>query len=144
MEPLQQIFQSACRDVTPVRLKLLLLANCLGAVLFLLVSLGTVQQHLHAVQTVGEDAAPSVIDAHEIKIGVLKMDADLADELLYPSGQQEGQESAQDFDKCRVEVGKQLVAAARNITYGAAEQTPIETIQTALGQYEMQAHHVRA
>ena len=30
-----------------------------------------------------------------------------------------------DFDKNRVEIGTQIVAASKNITYGDAEQVPI-------------------
>lgn len=141
--PVQQVVESVLQNATPARLRLLLVGVCLGAISFCVVAVITVRQHEHALETVGFNAAPSVIAAHRIKIGVETMDADLADELLYAPGQREAQEIADDFEKSRVDVCKQLVAAAKNITYGAAEQLPMENIQIALGQFEMQAQAAR-
>jgi len=143
VDPLQQLVRSAFQDVTPIRLNLLLVANCLGALLFCLASVATVQQHEHAVKTLGLDAAPSVIAAHQIAMGVLKMDTDLANELLLKPGQPEVQWISDEFEKWRVTVCKQLVAAANNITYGSSEQIPLENITIALGQFEMQAQSAR-
>ncbi len=139
IEPMQYIVRSCTQNVTPVRLKLFLVVNCLGAILFGTLAVATVQQHERVVKTLGFDAAPSVIAARQIKIGVEQMDTDLVAELLNPSCQRGSFWAAEDFDKWRLVVCKQLVAAAKNITYGLAEQTPIENIQSSLGQYEMEA-----
>ena len=143
VRPLHQGVKSALQDVTPTRLRLLVFLNCFCAILFAFAAVTTVQQHHHAVQTVGVDAAPSVIAASEIKIGVEMMDTDLAEDLLYTPGQQEALDVEQDFEKWRTLVSKQLVIAAKNITYGKTEQVPIENIQVALGQYLMQVQNVR-
>lgn len=141
--PFKQLIQLIFQDVTPVRLRLLFVSGCLGAFLFCLLSIITINQHEHAVVTVGRDAAPSVIAAHQIKTGVERMDADLANELLYPRGSEEGKQMFADFEKWRAVVGKQMIAAAKNITYGEAEQIPIENIQYSLGVFEMYAQSAR-
>jgi hypothetical protein len=143
VSPLKQAVHSILSSVTPVRLWLLLFSLCSFAIVFCVAALVTVVQHAHAVKTVGADAAPSVFAAEQIKIGLETMDASLADELLYGAGQPEAQECADDFEHARINVCKQLVTAAKNITYGRAEQAPIENIQAALGQFEMQAQAAR-
>jgi hypothetical protein len=141
--PIQQMLYLIFRDVTPVRLRLLFVLNCLGALIFCALSLITIKQHEHAVQTIGYDATPSVIAAHQIKIAVEKMDTALVNELLYSPGQPEGQQMVSEFEKWRVVAGKELVNAAKNITYGEAEQVPIENIESALGKYELSAQRAR-
>ncbi len=142
VEPMQYMFRSCTKDVTPVRLKLFLTINCLGAILFGLLAVATVQQHEHVVKVLGIDAAPSVIAAQQIKIGVERMDTDLVTQLLNVSVRRQASWACEDFEKNRLTVCKQIVTAAKNITYGLAEQTPIENIQASLGQYEMQAQQV--
>jgi len=137
------LIEVALRDVTPIRLWLLFATATLGSFLFCLAAVITVKQHIHALDTVGSDAAPSVIAAHRIKIGVASMDGALADELLSATGQPQARELVEDFEKNRMNVCRELVAAAKNITYGHAEQGPIENIQIALGTYEMQAQMAR-
>src|SRR6516162_11217817 len=90
--PLTQMIHLVFRDVTPVRLRLYFVVNCFSAIMFCLLSMITIKQHAHAVKTVGHDAAPSVIAAHQIKIGVEKMDTALANELLYAPNQPENQD----------------------------------------------------
>jgi hypothetical protein len=143
VSPLKQAVQSAFSDVTPVRLWLLLILISLCSLIYGIATIVTVEQHEHAIKTVGKDAAPSVIAAYQIKIGVETMDAALADELLYPPGKREAQNMVDEFESSRLNVCKQLVAAAKNITYGPAEELPIEGIQNALGQFEMQAQRAR-
>lgn len=143
LEPLRRAAQAALQDVTPTRLKLLLVLNGLLALIFCIAAVSTVEQHEHAVRTVGIDAAPSVIAAHEIKIGFEAMDQAVATELLYPVGGDDGREAADAFRNGRQNVAKQLVTAAKNITYGSAEQTPIENIQDGFGDYLMQVQTVR-
>jgi hypothetical protein len=143
VSPLKHLLDVAGRDVTPVRLWLLFATASLGSFLFCLASVITVKQHIHALETVGSDAAPSVIAAHQIKIGVASMDGALTDQLLSPPGQTQARELTEEFEKHRANVCRELVAAAKNITYGHAEQEPIENIQVALGTFEMQAQAAR-
>jgi hypothetical protein len=143
VSPLKRAVQSALRNVTPVRLWLWLSALWFCSLIFGLAAIATIQQHVHAVKTIAADAAPSVFSAYEIKSGVERMDAALVNELLYSPGKIETVEMEDYFEKSRVGVCKQLIAAAKNITYGAAEQTPIENIGIALGQFEMQAQAAR-
>jgi hypothetical protein len=143
VSPIEQAVQSAFSSVTPVRLWLFLTLICLCSIVFGVAAVVTVDQHEHAIKTVGNDAAPSVIAAHQIRIGVEMMDAALADQLLYPPGKREAQNMEDEFEQARITVCKELVAAAKNITYGPAEQLPIENIQIALGKFEMQAQSAR-
>jgi hypothetical protein len=143
VRPYQNIVVRTLRDKTPYRLRLLLLAITLFAVVFGIVAAITVKQHDQAMQTIGVEAGPSVITAHQIKIGLLSMDAALADELLADLQDKDSQEMVDDFDKHRANTSKYLVAAARNITYGNSELFPIESVQVGLGQYLMQAQAAR-
>ncbi len=143
MNPLQRAVGSVLKNVTPVRLWLLFALLWLLASVFGVAAIVTVKQHGNAVKTIFTDAAPSVFAAYEIKSGVERMDAALVDELLYPAGQIEVVSMQDNFEKARTSVCKQLVAAAKNITFGATEQTPIENIQIALGQFLMQAQAAR-
>ncbi len=141
-DPLQQMIYSTFQDVTPVRLRLFLIADCCAVLLFCLLSIATIEQHREASRIIGSSSAPSVIAAHNIMGGALKMDMHLAGELLYTPYSEDSRRMAEQFEKWRVYVSKELVAAAKNITF-ATEQTPIERLQVALGDFEMQAAHVR-
>ena len=141
--PIRGAFRRTLQNVTPSRLRLLLLFISLVACIFCIVAVNTIQQHDHALQTIGIEAGPSVIAAHKIKIGLLTMDGDLADELLYPAAQNDAEERLDDFNKNRITTSTYFVEAARNITYGNAELLPIENLQTGFGQYLMQAQAAR-
>lgn len=138
----KQLIFSAFRNVTPARLALLLFANSALACLFCVAAVATIRQHYDAVKTLGRDAAPSVVAAYKIKSAVAAMDVDLSSELLYKIGDEDIADMQQDFDKRRVEVGKNIIANARNITY-AAEQAPVESIQAGFGQFLAQSQKCR-
>ena len=126
---------------TPARLKTALgVSWALAGALCVVVLLGQAQ-HERAAKTLGVDAAPSVVAAHKIRIYIETLDADLANELLGRPG--EMTEYVADFDKNRVEIGKQIVAASKNITYGDAELIPIQKIEDSLGRYLMAAQAAR-
>lgn len=137
IEPKKTASFFVLRDLTPDRLRLFMALSILATIFFCVVAICTVQQHKDAARTVGYDAGPSVIAAHEIKNAVVRMGNELANELLKPGA--EGDWSTQDYEKWRVVACKQLVVAASNITYGLAEQEPIEDIQIALGLFESEA-----
>ena len=138
-----QLFASGSRwtSTTPTRLKIALTGSWVLAAILCVVVLFGWAQHWHAVQTVGVDAAPSVVAAHKIKIYIETLDTDLVNELLGKPG--EMADYVKDFDKNRVEIGKQIIAASKNITYGDAEQVPIQQIQDSLGRYLMVAQAAR-
>ena len=130
------------KNVTPARLGFLLFFVTVFSSIFCIIAVSTIQQHETAVKIVGKDSAPSVIAAYEIKSGVLAMDRDLANQLLFKADEPEGQDMADDSEKWRIIVCKELVAAAKNITF-PGELEPIENIQIALGKYAKQAEHAR-
>jgi hypothetical protein len=86
------------------------------------------------MQTVGKDAAPSVIAAQRVKAELAAMYAAAGRELLAPAGQKVA--AAKEFDEHRRAVTEGLMTAAGNITYGDAERVPIRTMLQGLGPYE--------
>jgi hypothetical protein len=126
---------------TPARLKTTFSVSWLLVGALCIVVLIGWNQHERAVKTLGVDAAPSVAAAHKIRIHIETLDADLANELLGKPG--EMAEYVLDFNKNRIEIGRQIVAASKNITYGDAELVPIQKIQESLGRYLMAAQAAR-
>jgi hypothetical protein len=118
-----------------------LVVTWLLAVTLCLVTLGSSFQRYQNVKTIGVDAAPSVVAAQRIKIALASLDVDVANELIAKPGAAD--DTVKDFDKWRVEVGNQLVAAAKNITYGDAEQKPIEAVQAGLSEFYMAVQAAR-
>lgn len=141
-KPLSFKVKSIFRNVTPVRLRLMLVGNCLFAIIIAMLGVTTINQHKHALQTVGFDAAPSVVAAHNIKMGVARMNGTLADEFLSTDADTIKQ-SEFEFEAGRKVVCQSLVAAAKNITYGPTEEKPIEEMQLAFSKFLMQAQFAR-
>jgi hypothetical protein len=102
----------------------------------------SVREDRQALQTIGKDAAPSVIAAEHIKSALSDMDANAANELLSAPGRA-SQAVKTAYEDRRKEASKALIAAAENITFGAAERVPIEQIQLALGEYEIRVQQAR-
>lgn len=102
-------------------------------VLLLLAILVGIGVHRDAMKTVGQDAAPSIIAAQHIKSALADMDVQAVDELLLPDA---ASGAARAYEARHEEAAKALIAAAENITYGASERTPIQTLQIGLGTYE--------
>ena len=90
--------------------------------------------HRGAMQTIGKDAAPSIIAAQHIKSSMADMDANAANELLGSAGTMT--QAVDAYEQRRVEASKALIAAAENITYGESERNPILSLQIGLGTYE--------
>lgn len=106
---------------------------CLGALALAIVAYTGLLQHRNAVQTVGKDAAPSIIAAQSMKSSLADLDANVANELMVKPGR--NFQSIAGYAQRRTEVGNNLVRAAENITYGEAERRPIQTLEGALGEY---------
>ncbi|MGI4791330.1 MAG: hypothetical protein ACRYFS_21085 [Janthinobacterium lividum] len=127
---------------TPRRLQAALAALWLAVLLFLMAALSGAHQHRQALQTIGRDAAPSIIGAQRIKAGLSDMDAAAADVLLLPPGVT--QEQADDhYEASRVEVTENLTRAAQNVNFGEAERRPLRTLADALGIYEADVAQAR-
>ncbi len=141
--PLRQIMSSAFRRATPARLRLFLIVDCIVVVAFCSFTVMTVKQHEHAGRTIGKDAGPSVIAAHEVKMAIQQMDACLSSQLLYKSDSNDSKIMEKRFEPWRIALCKHVVIAAKNITYGASEQVPIEDILGAFGRYLMQVQRTR-
>jgi hypothetical protein len=135
--------ESALRDVTPVRLRLLLLVNCLLVTGFCSVAITTIHQHEHAARTIGLDATPSVVASEQIQIAALEMDYYLINELLIGPEDKEARMMTKHFDDWRGNAFKSLIAAANNITYGDKERLPIESVLVQMGHYGGQAQKAR-
>jgi hypothetical protein len=105
-------------------------------ILLLIASITGARAHRDAIQTVGKDAAPSIIHAQHIKTALADMDANAANALLGESAMPEA------YENRRVEAATALIEAAKNITY-PGEQAPIEAIQVAMGTYERLVQEAR-
>ena len=127
---------------TPRRLQAALAVLWLATLLFLLAALTGERQHRQALQTIGRDAAPSIIGAQHVKAGLSDMDAAAADVLLLPQGIP--QEAADDrYEARRVEVTEGLTLAAQKVDFGEAERQPLRTLADALGTYESDVAQAR-
>ena len=127
---------------TPRRLQAALAVLWVGTLLLLLAALTGERQHRQALQTIGADAAPSIIGAQHVKAGLSDMDAAAADVLLLPQGIP--QEAADDrYEARRLEVTESLTRAAQKVDFGEAERQPLRTVADALGTYESDVAQAR-
>ncbi|OUL20268.1 hypothetical protein BV372_32760 [Nostoc sp. T09] len=118
---------------TPQLLKGGLYLTWATSVLLLIAIISGVQAQRQAIKTVGQDSTPSIVTAQRLKDGLAGMDANIANELLVPTGQ--NQEAVKGYEERYIRVTERLVAAAENITFGDKERKPIETMQLGLGNY---------
>jgi len=112
----------ACRAAVLALLGVLLVAILWGA-----------KVHHDAMQTIGKDTAPSIIDAQHIKAALADMDADAANVLLAPPNT--ANTATDGFDERRLEASEALIDAAGNVKYGDAEGPPIHTLAETTGTY---------
>lgn len=111
---------------TPQELQRIQITVGIASVLLFVIAYLAVSQVRSAIQTVGNDSAPSIIAAQHIHAKLADMDSNAANALLGKPGSNEPAEKAYEAD--RTEVADNLVAAAKNITFGDKEQKPIETL----------------
>lgn len=141
--PFKQMLISSLQDVTPVRLRLLLLVNIVLVTGFCSVAMTTIHQHEHAARTIGLDATPSVVAAEQIQIAALEMDYFLINELLIGPQDKEARMMTKHFKDWRNNAFKSLLSAANNVTYGDKELLPIERVLVDMGEYESRAQKAR-
>lgn len=109
--------------------------------LVLIATISGVQGQRHAIKTVGQDGAPSILNALRIQDSLSDMDANAANELLVPPGQ--NSQALKAYEERRQKLATLLVSVAENITYGDAERKPIQTLQLALGDYMAKIQRAR-
>ncbi|MDR3635422.1 MAG: hypothetical protein P4L84_16575 [Isosphaeraceae bacterium] len=131
--PLFQFARWAAQS-TPGRLWVALVGIWVTVFVFFLAGRAGLNHHLEGVQTVGKDAAPSVIAAQRVKAELAGMYAAAGREFLMPEGQQGA--AVRELDERRRAVTEGLMTAAGNITYGDAERIPIRTMLEELGPYD--------
>ncbi len=111
------------------------------SLLLALTTISGAQVQRHAVKTVGEDAAPSVLTAQQIKDSLADMGANAVNQLLVKPGQNPSADKG--FEYRRTRVGEFLVKAAQNITYGDKERQPITNMVNGLTQYMLVIQQAR-
>jgi hypothetical protein len=127
---------------TPQRLRASVIAIWIGAVIYFLLVMVTVNQLHGAIRTVGSDAAPSIIAAQKMRAFLSDMDSNLANELIGKPGQ--NMDAVKAYAVRRDAVADNLVSAAQNITYGDAERGPVLKIAQGMMQYSELAAQARS
>ncbi len=110
------------------------------SLLLLIVSIQGVRSQRDAIKTVGDDAAPSVLNSQRLKDAFADMDASLANELLLKPG--DNARVLKDFEKNRVKIAERLVLVSKNITY-AGEEKLITAIQLNSSAYLLKLQAAR-
>lgn len=118
---------------TPNILKTSLYLTWFMSLITLTTTITGIQTQRQAIKTVGKDATPSVVTAQRLKDAMAGMDANIANELLLPSGQ--NQAAIKGYQERYEATAERLVLAAKNISFGDKEEKPILTIQKGLGEY---------
>ncbi|MFZ6742843.1 hypothetical protein ACO0LC_06455 [Undibacterium sp. JH2W] len=130
--PLQR-WQSYLRT-TPGRMSLALGLSIAGVLLVALSGFNVYRGVREAVQTVGKDTVPSIVAAERIRFVLASAHANTMNTLLLKEGETGKASTA--FRSDMEQAQRELLTAAKNITYGNEEQVPITTIMTALARYE--------
>jgi len=118
---------------TPRALQAFLLASLLSAVLLFIAGFAAHNSLRQDVQSVGQDSVPSILAAQQVRTSLADMDASAANDLLAGPG---GSRIARDsYDAERSLIGRQVVIAAQNVTYGNLERIPIEALQDGMTYY---------
>ncbi len=126
----RRVRSAAAGAATPTVLRTGLAAVWLTALLaFLAVFLGA-RNLRQGMQTIGRDAAPSIIAAQEIKLNLAAMHGQAARILLGDANAHTA------YDAGQLAATDGLLDAATNITYGDAEKIPIQDLLNHLWSYE--------
>ena len=136
-----QRWQSYLRT-TPGRMTLALGLSIAGALLVALSGFGVYRSVREAVQTLGKDTVPSIVAAEKIRFVLASAHANTMNILLLKEG--EAGKASTAFRADMDQAHRELLIAAKNITYGNEEQVPITTIMTALARYEHLLGRVQA
>ncbi len=127
---------------SPRTLTAFLLASLVGSVLLFAVGMVAYSQLRDNAREVGRDSVPSILAALQIQASLVDMDANAANDLLAGAA---GSRTARDsFEAQRSIIGRQIVAASQNITYGNAERVPLDTLQDGMTYYTQLIAQARA
>lgn len=119
------------RRAHPVRWALV--SALVAAVVFPAVTTWVVLQYRSAVSVIAQDAAPSVVAAQEIRVGMIDMDASVAN-FLMASSPQLAEEARKEYDNGSKMVSSALADAERNLTF-PGEKAPIQLLKERLAEY---------
>ncbi len=127
---------------TPQLLKSGLYLTWAACILVLFTTISGVQRQRKAIQIVGQETVPSIIDAQTIKTGLADLDANIANELLAPYGQ--NLEAVQSADQRRQETFKAIISAAEDISYGDEEKIPLQNLTIGINDYMAKIYQARS
>lgn len=119
---------------TPRRMVASLIACLLASVAVGVATFTAYSSIQSTMQTIGKDAAPSIVAAERIQALLADADASGMNAVLTndtPTGPSWTQYRS-DMNNAQ----DQLITASQNITYGSAERVPILTMEQKLGEYE--------
>jgi hypothetical protein len=111
-----------------------------ASLLLLGLSISGIREQRAAIQTLGKDAAPSVLLAQALKDALLVIDASSANELLQPNGL--SPDAIKTYEEYRKKLADRLVQAAQNITY-PEEQDLLQTLQLNTQDYFFKLQQAR-
>jgi hypothetical protein len=109
------------------------LAIWAASLLFFVIAQGTLRRAVATLNTIGKDAAPSIIAAQEINSALADLDANAANYML--GNRTNAIAAMQTFETRRLQTTRRIVDAAENVTYGEEEKKPILTMVENLGRY---------
>ena len=117
--------------------------DSLLACVFYLTGTSAARKSYSAIHTVGQDSAPSVVAAEQIRAALADFDGNMANLLLCAPDSDDAKTAADAAAKRHKEIADGIVAAAQNITYGDNERIPISTMCEQLGGYEASMANAR-
>lgn len=128
---------------TPGKLRLGMFAIFILAICFAIAGYVGVNGARSSVNTIARDAVPSIVTAQSVRVKLLQMDSLAAQEFL-AGGADSGAQARVKYEAVRQELGEQLTLAAKNISFGRDEQTPIETLMDKVQAYNGLVEAARA
>ncbi|CAN5193069.1 hypothetical protein BH11CYA1_BH11CYA1_23430 [soil metagenome] len=128
---------------TPGQLRLGMFAIFILAICFAIAGYVGVNGARSSVNTIARDAVPSIVTAQTVRVKLLQMDSLAAQEFL-AGGADSGAQARVKYEAVRKELGEQLTVAAKNISFGRDEQTPLETLMDKVQAYNGLVEAARA
>jgi len=128
---------------TPGKLRLGMFTIFILAICFAIAGYVGVSGARSSVNTIARDAVPSIVTAQTVRVKLLQMDS-LASQEFLAGGADSGAQARVKYEAVRQELGEQLTLAAKNISFGKDEQTPVETLMNKVQAYNGLVEAARA
>lgn len=128
---------------TPGKLRLGMFAIFILSICFAIAGYVGVSGARSSVNTIARDAVPSIVTAQTVRVKLLQMDS-LASQEFLAGGADSGAQARVKYEAVRQELGEQLTIAAKNISFGKDEQTPLETLMNKVQAYNGLVEAARA